>query len=215
MVRYATQIMLGKKLSDLGLQKKNIPHFGVKEAVFPFNMFPEVDPVLGPEMRSTGEVLGLADSFGMAFFKSQEATLLSLPLEGTVLITVSDKDKPGIIEPVRLFREMGFRIMATEGTQKFLAEYGIDSEPIFKLGHGRPDIVDAIKNREIHLVINTPGSRTAKEDDSYIRKAAIKYKVLNITTTAATLASAKGIAARREGRAKVKSLQNYHKDIAK
>jgi carbamoyl-phosphate synthase large subunit len=102
------------------------------------------------------------------------------PLEGTVLITVTDKDKPGIIEPVRLFREMGFRIMATEGTQKFLAEYGIDSEPIFKLGHGRPDIVDAIKNREIHLVINTPGSRTAKEDDSYIRKAAIKYKVLNI-----------------------------------
>ena len=215
MVRYATQIMLGKKLSDLGLQKKNIPHFGVKEAVFPFNMFPEVDPVLGPEMRSTGEVLGLADSFGMAFFKSQEATLLSLPLEGTVLITVADKDKPGIIEPVRLFREMGFRVMATEGTHKFLAEYGIDSEPIFKLGHGRPDIVDAIKNREIHLVINTPVSRTAKEDDSYIRKAAIKYKVLNITTTAATLASAKGIAARREGHAKVKSLQNYHKDIAK
>jgi carbamoyl-phosphate synthase large subunit len=215
MVHHATQIMLGRRLSDLRLQKKSIPHFGVKEAVFPFNMFPEVDPVLGPEMRSTGEVLGLADSFGMAFFKSQEATLLSLPLEGAVLITVADKDKPGIIESARLFREMGFRIMATEGTQKFLAEYGIDSEPIFKLGHGRPDIVDAIKNREINLVINTPGNRIAKEDDSYIRKAAIKYKVLNITTTAATLASAKGIAARREGHAKVKSLQDYHKDIAK
>jgi carbamoyl-phosphate synthase large subunit len=215
MARYATQVMLGKELSSLGLQKKTFPHFGVKEAVFPFNMFPEVDPVLGPEMRSTGEVLGLADSFGIAFFKSQEATMLSLPLKGTVLMTVADKDKPGIIEPARLFREMGFRIMATEGTKKFLAEYGIDSEPVFKLGHGRPDLVDAIKNREIHLVINTPGNRTAKEDDSYIRKAAIKYKVLNITTTAATLASAKGIAARREGQARVKSLQNYHRDIVK
>ncbi len=213
MARYATQIMLGKRLSALGLQKKSFPHFGVKEAVFPFNMFPEVDPVLGPEMRSTGEVLGLADSFGMAFYKSQEATQLSLPLEGTVLITVADKDKPGIIEPARLFREMGFRIIATEGTRKFLAEYGIDSEPVLKLGHGRPNIVDSIKNGEIHLVINTPSNKAAKEDDSYIRKAAIKYKILNITTVAATLAAAKGIAARRKGHARVKSLQNYHSDI--
>jgi len=213
MARYATQVMLGKKLSELGLQRKHVPHFGVKEAVFPFNMFPEVDPVLGPEMRSTGEVLGMADCFGMAFFKSQEATQLSLPLEGTVLITVSDKDKPGIIEPARLFREMGFRIMATEGTHKFLLEYGISSEPILKLGHGRPNIVDAIKNRDVQLVINTPGGKAAKEDDSYIRKAAIKYKVLNITTVAATLAAAKGIAARKKGQAKVKSLQDYHADI--
>jgi carbamoyl-phosphate synthase large subunit len=213
MARYATQVMLGKKLSELALQKKPIPHFGVKEAVFPFNMFPEVDPVLGPEMRSTGEVLGMADCFGMAFFKSQEATQLSLPLEGAVLITVADKDKPGIIEPARLFREMGFRIMATEGTHKFLAEYGINSELILKLGHGRPNIVDAIKNREVQLVINTPRGKASMEDDSYIRKAAIKYKVLNITTTAATLAAAKGIAARRKGQAKVKSLQDYHADI--
>lgn len=213
MARYATQVMLGKKLSELRLQRKPVPHFGVKEAVFPFNMFPEVDPVLGPEMRSTGEVLGMADCFGMAFFKSQEATQMSLPLEGTVLITVSDKDKPGIIEPARLFREMGFRIMATEGTHKFLLEYGISSEPILKLGHGRPNIVDAIKNKDVQLVINTPGGKAAKEDDSYIRKAAIKYKVLNITTVAATLAAAKGIAARKKGQAKVKSLQSYHEDI--
>jgi len=213
MARYATQIMLGKKLSELGLQNKSFPHFGVKEAVFPFNMFPEVDPVLGPEMRSTGEVLGLADSFGMAFYKSQEATQLTLPLEGTVLITVADKDKPGIIEPARLFREMGFRILSTEGTRKFLAENGVDSDPILKLGHGRPNIVDAIKNGDIHLVINTPSGKTAKEDDSYIRKAAIKYKVLNITTVAATVAAAKGIAARRKGHARVKSLQSYHSDI--
>jgi carbamoyl-phosphate synthase large subunit len=213
MARLATEIILGKKLTDIDLRQKKIPHFGVKEAVFPFNMFPEVDPVLGPEMRSTGEVLGMADSFGMAFFKSQEIGSISLPLEGTVLITVSDKDKNGVLESARLFREMGFKIVTTEGTQKFLTEQGMDTEKINKLGHGRPDIVDAIKNGEIQLVINTPSGKTAKEDDSYIRKAAIKHKVLTITTTAATLAAARGIAARKKGHAPVKSLQRYHADI--
>jgi carbamoyl-phosphate synthase large subunit len=213
MAGIATKIMLGKRLSDFRLQKKAIPHFGVKEAVFPFNMFPEVDPVLGPEMRSTGEVMGLADSFGLAFFKSQEATQLSLPLEGTVLITVSDSDKPSVIEAARLFRDLGFRIVATENTRSFLAKQGIASDPLAKLGHGRPNIVDAIKNREIQLVINTPSGKAAKEDDSYIRKSAIKYKVLNITTAAAAMAAARGIAARRKGHAGVKSLQEYHGDI--
>lgn len=213
MARYATEVMLGKKLSELELKRKTFPHFGVKEAVFPFNMFPEVDPVLGPEMRSTGEVLGMADCFGMAYFKSQEATQASLPVEGTVLITVSDKDKPGIIDVARRFRDLGFGLMATEGTGAFLAEHGIETKQVLKLGQGRPNVVDAIKNKEVQLVINTPGGQTAKEDDSYIRKAAIKYKVLNITTTAASIAAAKGIASRRDGQAKVKSLQAYHKDI--
>jgi len=213
MARLATQIMLGKKLSDLGLEKRPIPHFGVKEAVFPFNMLPEVDPLLGPEMRSTGEVLGLADSFGMAFFKSQEATQMTLPIKGTVLITVANRDKPSALEPTRLFQELGFKIRATKGTHGFLAEHGIDSEPINKLGYGRPDIVDAIKNGEINLVVNTPSGKESKEDDSYIRKAAIKYKVLNITTTAAATAAARGIARRRKGQATVKSLQSYHADI--
>jgi len=213
MARLATQVILGKRLSALGLNKKVIPHFGVKEAVFPFNMFPEVDPVLGPEMRSTGEVLGMADSFGMAFYKSQEATQLSLPLEGTILITMADRDKPSIIEAARLFMEMGFKIMSTENTSKFLARNGIESQPIHKLGHGRPDIVDAIKNGEINLVINSPSGKTSQEDDSYIRKAAIAHKVLSITTPAAALAAARGIAARRKGESMVKSLQNYHADI--
>jgi carbamoyl-phosphate synthase large subunit len=213
MARLATQIMLGKKLSDLGLEKKSIPHFGVKEAVFPFNMLPEVDPLLGPEMRSTGEVLGMADSFGMAFFKSQEATQVLLPIEGTVLITIANRDKPSALEPARLFQELGFKIRATKGTHAFLAEHGIDSEPINKLGYGRPDIVDAIKNGEINLVVNTPSGKDSKDDDSYIRKAAIKYNVLNITTTAAATAAARGIARRRKGQANVKSLQNYHKNI--
>ncbi len=213
MARVATQVILGTPLAEIGLKQKAISHFGVKEAVFPFNMFPEVDPVLGPEMRSTGEVLGLADSFGLAYFKAIEATQLTLPLQGTVLITISDRDKPSALEPARLFRELGFKLIATKGTLEFLAENGIEAESIRKLGYGRPDIVDAIKNGEIHLIINTPGGKETQEDDSYIRKAAINYKVPNITTTAGALAAAKGIAARRKGQAWVKSLQDYHSEM--
>jgi carbamoyl-phosphate synthase large subunit len=213
MARIATQVMLGKKLSEFDLTHKTIPHFGVKEAVFPFNMFPEVDPVLGPEMRSTGEVLGMADSFGLAFFKSQEATKTSLPLEGTVLFTVADADKPGALETARLFQDLNFRILSTNGTRQFLADHGIASEPVRKLGYGRPDIVDEIKNNNIHLVINTPRGKESQEDDSYIRKAAINYKVPYITTIASALAAAKGIRARRLGVSKPKSLQEYHADI--
>jgi len=164
-------------------------------------------------MRSTGEVLGLSDSFGLAFFKSQEATGVSLPLKGTVLFTISDKKKSRALEPARLFKEMGFRILATKGTHQFLKEHGIETELISKLGYGRPDIVDAIKNNEIQLVINTPSGKESHDDDSYIRKSAIRYKVLYITTAAAALAAAKGIAERRKGDPKVKSLQKYHADI--
>jgi len=213
MARLATQVVMGSKISDLNLEPKQIPHFGVKEAVFPFKMFPEVDPLLGPEMRSTGEVLGLAKSFGLAFFKSQKATQLILPVEGTVLITIANKDKARAFEPARLFSDLGFRILATKGTHQFLKEQGIESETIRKLGYGRPDIVDAIKNGEIQLIVNTPSGKESKDDDSYIRKAAIEYKILNITTTAAAFAAAKGIAARRKGKSKIKSLQAYHADI--
>lgn len=213
MAGIATQVMLGAKLTDLNLKIRKIPHFGVKESVFPFNMFPEVDPVLGPEMRSTGEVLGMAESFGLAFYKSQEAAQVSLPISGSVLITIADKDKPGSIQAARLFRDLGFKIYSTNGTNKFLADNGIETDIIHKIGHGRPNIVDAIKNGEIHLVINTPSGKLSKEDDSYIRKSAIKYKIPYITTTAAALAAARGIAARREGQTRVKSLQSYHSDI--
>ena len=213
MARLATKIMLGKNLSDLGVEHRSIPHYGVKEAVFPFNMLPEVDPLLGPEMRSTGEVLGLSDSFGMAYYKAQEATRMPLPLEGTVLITVANKDKPGVLESARLFRELGFKIRSTNGTHDFLAGYGINSEPIKKVGYGRPDIVDEIKNKEIQLIINTPSGKESKDDDSYIRKAAIKFNVPYITTTSAAVAAARGIADRRRGQQKVRSLQAYHADI--
>jgi carbamoyl-phosphate synthase large subunit len=213
MARIATQLMVGKKLADLDLKPKSIPHFGVKEAVFPFNMFPEVDPLLGPEMRSTGEVLGLADSFGLAFFKAQEGTQLCLPSEGTVLITVSEKDRQAILAAARQFDELGFKIKATEGTHSFLAEHGIESETIRKMHEGRPNIIDGIKNKEIQLIVNTPSGKLGKHDDSYIRKAAIKYKVPYITTPAAAVAAAKGIAAFRRGHGQVKSLQSYHADI--
>jgi carbamoyl-phosphate synthase large subunit len=220
MARIATETILavteGRKSPVLSLHARKIPYFGVKEAVFPFNMFPEVDPVLGPEMRSTGEVLGIADSFGLAYFKAQEATQTSLPTHGTVLISINDRDKSAALETAREFAEIGFRIKATGGTHKFLSENGIQSEEIKKLSEGRPNIVDSITNKEINLVINTPFAKRSKYDDSYIRKTAIKYKVPYITTMTAASASAKGIAAYKESKlreAVVKSLQEYHADI--
>jgi len=213
MARIATQILLGQKLSDFNLKKRTIKHYGVKEAVFPFNMFPSIDPLLGPEMRSTGEVLGMADSYGMAFFKSQEATQCSLPFNGTVLITIADRDKNRIIETAQNFREMGFRILATGGTKKFLAAQGVESDLILKVHEGRPNIVDAIKNGEINLVVNTPAGRLSEYDDSYIRKNAIKYKIPYITTTSAALSATKGIRERQNGEYIVKSLQDYHSAI--
>jgi len=213
MARIATQVMLGKKLRDLDLKRRPIPHFGVKEAVFPFNMFPEVDPILGPEMRSTGEVLGLADNYGLAFYKAQDGTGQCLPSEGTVLITVAESDRACALEAARRFAELGFAIKATRGTQAYLAEHGLQAEPILKIYEGRPHIADAIKNGEIQLVVNTPIGKRGAVDDSYIRKAAIRHKIPYITTTSAAIAAAKGIAARRQGGGQTKSLQSYHADI--
>ena len=213
MARIATELMLGKKLADLKLESKPIPHYGVKEAVFPFNMFPEVDPVLGPEMRSTGEVLGLADCFGLAYYKAQEAANGTLPAGGTVLLSVSSREHAAALEPARRFTELGFAIRATEGTHKFLAANGIPSEPIKKLHEGRPNILDAIMNGEIKLVVNTPVGKLSQYDDSYIRKSAIKYRIPYITTISAACAAVAGIAAFRDGRRMLKSLQEYHAGI--
>ncbi len=213
MVRAAVQLMLGKKLSDLNLIHKKIPHYGVKEAVFPFNMFPEVDPVLGPEMRSTGEVLGMADSAGMAFYKAQEAAQQLLPTEGIVLLSIAQSDKTSILEAARLLCQSGLKIVATEGTCHYLTQNGIVAEKILKLHEGRPNISDAIMNSQIKLVINTPSGKLGSHDDSYIRKTAIKYKLPYITTTAAALAAAKGISACKQKQHTVKSLQEYHHEI--
>jgi carbamoyl-phosphate synthase large subunit len=209
MANLATLLMMGKKIKDLNLQKRLIPHVGVKEAVFPFNMFPEVDPVLGPEMKSTGEVLGIAESFGMAYWKAQEA-INPLPTKGTVLITVAKPDRSSLGEVARQFIKAGFKIMATEGTHAFLASCGVVSEHILKEHEGRPNVTDAIKNKEIQLVINTPSGKLSKYDDSYLRKAAIKYKVPYITSLTAAMAAARGINAYCAGKSAVKSIQQYH-----
>jgi carbamoyl-phosphate synthase large subunit len=213
MARIATQILLGQKLSDFNLKNRSLKHYGVKEAVFPFNMFPAIDPLLGPEMRSTGEVLGLADSYGMAFFKSQEATQSSLPVKGTVLITIADRDKDRILPAAQNFKDMGFKILSTGGTRQFLEKHGIAATLILKVHQGRPNIVDAIKNGEIDLVVNTPAGRLSEYDDSYIRKNAIKYKIPYITTTSAALSATQGIKERQNGEYKVRSLQDYHSAI--
>ena len=196
------------------LKEQNIPYYGVKEAVFPFNMFPEVDPVLGPEMRSTGEVLGLSTYYGDAFYKAQEATQTKLPLSGTVLISVNKKDKPEVVEIAKLFDEAGFKIIATGKTYELIKEAGINAELVKKLYEGRPNILDLITNGDIDLIINTPVGKDSVHDDSYLRKAAIKSRIPYMTTIAAARATAKGILyVQKHGDAEVKSLQQLHSEI--
>lgn len=193
------------------LKEQHIPYYGVKEAVFPFNMFQEVDPVLGPEMRSTGEVLGLSAHYGEAFYKAQEATQTRLPLEGRVLISVNDKDKPEVVDLARDFAEEGFKIIASRHTCKLLQEAGIEAQMINKLQEGRPNMLDLITNGEVDLIINTPIGRERQWDDSYLRKTAIKKKVPYMTTIAAAKATISGIKAmKRYGGSEVRSLQELH-----
>jgi len=218
MVKIATEIitapLTGNPSPVPSLKDKKIGHYGVKEAVFPFNMFPEVDPVLGPEMRSTGEVLGISPSFGEAYYKAQEATQTRLPSEGTVLLSVCDRDKPELEEIAKAFNELGFRILATGKSYELIKNAGIPAEKIFKLYEGRPNIADQIANGEIQLIINTPAGKTSVHDDSYIRKAAIKHRIPYITTMAAAKASAEGIKAIKQNtHFGVKSLQAHHADI--
>ena len=214
MARMATEIMLGKTLADYDLRPRKLAHCGVKESVFPFTMFPEVDPVLGPEMRSTGEVLGLAPDFGMAFYKAEDAAKSTLPMQGTVLLTVHDHDRGPLLASVaRKFSDLGFNLLATVGTKAWLAAQGIQAEGILKLHEGRPNIVDAVKNGGIQIVVNTPSGKFGATDDSYIRKAAIRHRIAYCTTLAAAAAAAEGIAARRKGVAEVRSLQEYHAAI--
>ncbi len=214
LARIATLVMMGKKLKDFPeLKAHKLPYVGVKEAVFPFNMFPEVDPVLGPEMRATGEVMGIADTFGLAFYKAEEAAGIKLPLKGNVLLTVADKDKPFLLPIARQIQKLGFDIYATEGTGRFLDENGIKNTAIKKLHEGRPNIADSIKNGDIHLIINTPIGRTGKHDDSYIRMKAIQYKLPYITSMAAAEASVEGIEAAQKSKIMAKSLQDYYKEL--
>ena len=218
MVKLATEIMTmdmtGRTSPVVDLKEKKFNHYGVKEAVFPFKMFQEVDPVLGPEMRSTGEVLSMSSNFGEAFFKAQEATQSKLPFEGTLLISVGDRDKPELIEIARDFNELGFKIIATGATCDMIRKDGIEAEKVCKINEGRPNVLDVISNGKIDLIINTPVGKKGAEDDSFIRKAAIKNRVPYMTTMAAARATAEGIKAVKNGEVlPVKSLQEFHADI--
>lgn len=219
MVQVATDVITseftGRPSPVADLHERTFSHFGVKEAVFPFNMFPEVDPVLGPEMRSTGEVLGLASTVGEAFLKAQEATQTAIPSEGTVLMSVSDRDKDEAAKVAQAFVDVGFAVVATKGTCELLNEAGIKAEHINKLGEGRPNILDALANGEIAIVVNTPASSTeSHEDDSYIRKSAIKNHVPYMTTLAAAYVTAMGVKESKENEGSgVRSLQEIHATI--
>ncbi len=218
MVPLATEILTmeltGKPSPVPSLKEQEIPNYGVKESVFPFNMFPEVDPILGPEMRSTGEVLGLSRSYGEAFYKAQEATQSKLPLEGTVLISVNRKDKEEVVEVAQQFADCGFRIIATGTTYELITAAGIPAEKVNKLYEGRPNILDLITNGQIDLIVNSPVGKDSVHDDSYLRKAAIKAKIPYMTTIAAAKASASGIQyVKTHGDSEVRSLQALHAEI--
>ena len=218
MVPIATDIitseLTGRESPVAKLGERDIPYYGVKEAVFPFKMFQEVDPVLGPEMRSTGEVLGISRTPGGAFFKAEEGASATLPLEGTVLISVNRKDKEEVVEIAKLFDEAGFKIVATGTTCDTINAAGIEAEKVLKLYEGRPNIMDLMTNGDIDLIVNSPAGKESVHDDSYLRKAAIKNRIPYITTIAAARAAAEGIAyVKEDGKGNVRSLQEWHSMI--
>jgi carbamoyl-phosphate synthase large subunit len=212
LAKLATRVMLGQSLAQLGYAAERIPaHVSVKEAVLPFDRFPGADTLLGPEMKSTGEVMGIDTDFGRAYAKAQLGAGQRLPLEGTVFLSVEDRHKPALVPVARQLAECGFRILATRGTSAFLTDQGIANQPINKVSSGRPHVVDAIKNQEIHLVINTGsgGFGQTQRDGFEIRRAAIKYRVPYATTLAGARAMARGIAAMKRQDLGVRALQEY------
>ncbi len=214
LAKIAVKLMLGKSLDDFNLGKiREIPYICVKEAVLPFNKFPGVDTLLSPEMKSTGEVMGIAAHFGEAFYKAELAAGDALPMKGTVFLSINPVSKDELLEDVRLLHGSGFRLVATEGTALYFNDHGIPCERVFKLSEGRPNIIDLIKNGEIHLIINTPTGKIPKYDAFTIRQAALRYHVPIITTISAAKAAVQGLLEVRKNREiTVRSLQEYHKE---
>jgi carbamoyl-phosphate synthase large subunit len=207
----AARVMVGESLSSLGFAEEVAPPYvSVKEAVFPFNRFREADPILGPEMRSTGEVMGISDSFGSAFAKAQLAAENGLPLEGAVLITVNDSDKANVVPIARRFHEMGFRILATSGTARFLRGRGIPAERVLKVHEGRPHGIDLLVNGQVQLLINTPLGKFSQRDDYTMRQAAVAHRIPYTTTLSAASAACDAILALRFRPPRVRSLQEWH-----
>jgi carbamoyl-phosphate synthase large subunit len=210
----AARVMAGETLEEIGfLEEIAPPYVSVKEAVFPFNKFPGTDPILGPEMRSTGEVMGISDSFGASFAKSQLAASNGLPLEGVVLITVTDSDKPTVTPIARRFQEMGFQLRATAGTAAYLRARGIPVERVFKIHEGRPNCLDLIVNRDVQLLINTPLGKHAQVDDYLLRQAAIEHRVSYTTTMSAASAASDAILSLRSRKPSVRSLQEWQAEL--
>ncbi len=210
--KVATKAMLGKSLKDQGIEKEIIPeHFSVKEAVFPFNRFPGVDPVLGPEMKSTGEVMGIDKDFGVAYMKAQVAAGQKIPLEGKVFISVSDNDKRKIVGIAKRMVSMGYTLVSTIGTAEVLRKNGVEVEDVAKLGEGRPDVLDLIKNGDVKFLINTPGGKKTKVDETKIRSGAIMHTVPLVTTLSGARATVNGLEAIKKKGFSVKALQDYHK----
>jgi carbamoyl-phosphate synthase large subunit len=216
LAKIAAKVMLGKTLQGLriedrgsSIENSKLP-VAVKEAVFPFSKFPEVDPILGPEMKSTGEVMGIDADFGVAFYKAELSAGMKLPTKGTVLITVADKDKQRMIPVAEKFRELGFQILATSGTHACLSEHGVESKKVLKIHEGRPHIVDYVKNKMVDIIINTPVGKKARYDDSYIRKSAVRYNVPYFTTVSGAAAAAVGIEAIKDQKVFFEPIQTYH-----
>jgi carbamoyl-phosphate synthase large subunit len=202
----AARVMAGKRLDEVGVGAFDVPGVAVKEAVFPFNKF-DVDVILGPEMRSTGEVMGFDESFGMAYAKAQLSAGTDLPTGGTLVVTVNDSDKATVTPILRRFHDLGFRILATEGTCRYLQARGVPAERVFKVGEGRPHIVDHIISGKVQLLINTPLGKKSQYDDYAMRRAAIAYKVPYATTLSAASAACDAVIALRSREREVKSLQ--------
>jgi len=216
LAKLATKVMLGKTLRDLGLTQEIIPsHVSVKEAVFPFDRFPDVDTLLGPEMKSTGEVMGLDIDFGSAYAKAQLGAGQKLPLSGTVFISVKNRDKASVLPLAKRFLALGFDIIATRGTARLLAENGIAARRISKVSMGRPHVVDAVKNGEIQLIINTGIGGDTRRDGYIIRRNALKYNIPYATTIAGAIAISRGIEMMIQKELSVKALQDYHFEISK
>jgi carbamoyl-phosphate synthase large subunit len=207
--KIAARIMAGEALASFNLTESRLDHVAIKEAVFPFNRFPGVDTVLGPEMKSTGEVIGLDTSYAIAFAKSQLGAGYKVPKEGTVFISVRDDDKPAILDAVRHLEKAGFHILATGGTQRYLVENGVAAEKINKVLEGRPHIVDSMKNGGVQLVINTTDGAKAVSDSRDIRRSALTGKIPYYTTIPGAIAAVEGIIAYREGNLQVRPLQDY------
>jgi carbamoyl-phosphate synthase large subunit len=211
LAKMATRVMLGKTLKELGFEKEPEPsHVSVKESVFPFSRFPDVDILLGPEMKSTGEVMGIGPTFGIAFAKSQAAAGFELPRSGTVFISVHDADKEKVLPVARKFTDLGFRLIATSGTMQFLLDQGVPAQRVYKLKEGRPHVLDRIKNGEIHLVINTSLGKKTSSDSYEIRRTTLVYNIPYTTTIAGAKALAEAVGELQQGDWDVRTIQEYH-----